>query len=47
MTVTVTVPPSMSSDGTTHIYTDDSSPTTGLDGGRSCRTLITVGFGYG
>ena len=33
MTVTVTVPSTMSYDGTEHIYTDDSDPITGLDGG--------------
>ena len=33
MTVTVTVPATMSYDGTEHIYSDDSNPTTGLDGG--------------
>lgn len=33
MTVTVTVPSTMSYDGTTHTYTDDSDPITGLDGG--------------
>jgi len=33
MTVTVTVPATMSSDGLVHTYTDDSDPTTGLDGG--------------
>lgn len=42
MTVTVTVPPSMSSDGTTHIYTDDSNPTTGLDGGGHVERLVPL-----
>ena len=42
MTVTVTVPSSMSSDGTIHIYTDDSSPTTGLDGGGHVERLLPL-----
>lgn len=42
MTVTVTVPASMSSDGTIHTYTDDSSPTTGLDGGGHVARLVPL-----
>jgi hypothetical protein len=42
MTVTVTVPASMSSDGIEHIYTDDSSPTTGLDGGGHVERLLPL-----
>lgn len=33
MTTTVVIPATMSYDGTQHTYTDDSDPTTGLDGG--------------
>lgn len=42
MTVTVTVPATMSSDGTVHIYTDDSNPTTGLDGGGHVTRLLPL-----
>lgn len=42
MTVTVVVPPSMSSDGLVHTYTDDSSPTTGLDGGGHVDRLVPL-----
>lgn len=40
MTTTVTVPTTMSYDGTVHIYTDDSDPATGMDGGGHTKNMI-------
>ena len=40
MTVTVTVPSTMSYDGTAHTYTDDSDPITGLDGGGHVERFV-------
>jgi hypothetical protein len=40
MTVTVTIPPVMSYDGTSHIYSDDSDPSTGLDGGGHVERFV-------
>lgn len=42
MTVTVTVPATMSSDGSIHTYTDDSDPNTGLDGGGHVPRLLPL-----
>jgi hypothetical protein len=40
MTIAVTVPSSMSYDGVEHIYTDDSNPNTGLDGGGHVERFV-------
>lgn len=40
MTITVTVPTTMSYDGTVHTYTDDSDPVTGMDGGGHVERMI-------
>jgi hypothetical protein len=42
MTITVTVPATMSSDGLVHTYTDDSDPNTGLDGGGHVSRLVPL-----
>jgi hypothetical protein len=40
MTTTVTVPITMSYDGTVHIYSDDSDPITGMDSGGHVKNMI-------
>jgi hypothetical protein len=42
MTISVTIPTTMSYDGTQHIYTDDADPLTGLDGGGHVDRMVPL-----
>lgn len=42
MTTVVTIPAQMSTDGSVHVYSDDSDPITGLDGGGHVYRLVPL-----